>query len=68
MINTHWEEQVFEIQEGGPQDWWRVADTSLPSPDDFLEPGFETPAGGSYRVAARSVVILRTASKRTVLD
>ena len=68
MINTHWEEQVFEIQEGGPQDWWRVADTSLPSPDDFLEPGFETPAGGSYRVAARSVVILRTASKRTVLS
>jgi isoamylase len=61
MINAHWEEQTFEIQEGNPQDWLRVADTSLSSPDDFSEPGFEPLLESStYLVAARSLVILKT--------
>jgi len=65
MVNTHWKEHAFEIQEGTPQDWLRVADTSLSSPNDFSEPGFEPPlASSSYLVAARSIVILKTASKR----
>jgi isoamylase len=63
MVNAHWEEQSFDIQEG--TGWLRVADTSLPTADDFSFPGSEPPvAASSYLVAARSVVILKTASKQ----
>ena len=65
MINAHWKERVFEIQEGEPRVWLRVADTSLSSPHDFAEPGSEPSLPGlSYRVAARSVVILKSASQK----
>ena len=65
MVNAHWEARAFEVQEGKPRDWLRVADTSLDSPNDFSQPGFEPPlASSSYQVAARSIVILKTASKR----
>jgi glycogen operon protein len=65
MINAHWEERAFEIQEGKPEEWMRVADTSLGSPDDISEPGSEPPlASSSYLVAARSVVILKTVAAR----
>jgi glycogen operon protein len=61
MINAHWEEQVFEIQEGEPKDWLRVADTSLSSPEDFAEPGAERALTKlTYPVAARSLVILKS--------
>jgi len=65
MVNAHWEEHTFEIQEGNPREWLRVADTSLGSPNDFSEPSLEPPlASSSYLVAARSIVILKTALKR----
>ena len=41
--------------------WHRIVDTSLPSGDDFLEPGDEAPLKGkgtTYAAAARSVVVL----------
>jgi glycogen operon protein len=40
--------------------WTRVVDTSLPSPQDILEPGMEEPLEHSetYRVRNRSIVIL----------
>ena len=61
MINAHWEECAFEVQEGSPEHWVRVADTSLRSPNDFAEPGLEAPLTSlSYLVAPRSVVILKT--------
>jgi len=60
MVNAHWEEHVFEVQEDHPRNWLRVADTSLSSPNDFSEPGSEPPlASPSYLVAARSIVILK---------
>jgi glycogen operon protein len=60
MINAYHEPLLFEIQEGRPGDWRRVADTSLESPHDVSEPGEEpTLASNGYRVAARSVVVLR---------
>jgi len=63
MINAHWDEQIFEVQEGRWQDWLRVADTSLPSPEDFLEPGFEYPLTNlNCLVAGRAIVILKTKS------
>jgi isoamylase len=57
MINAHWEDADFAIQES--YGWKRVIDTSLCSPQDILDPGNEEPIGDlRYRVKARSVVVL----------
>ncbi len=56
MINAYWQDLTFTIQEGVPQDWTRIVDTSLPSPGDFSDP----PASVSslaYTVKARSIVV-----------
>jgi isoamylase len=59
MISAYWEPLSFTIQEGSPQEWSRVVDTALPSPDDVLEPGREAPVQSSdYVVGPRSVVVL----------
>jgi len=60
MINAHWEDHRFVLQEVHPAEWRRVVDTALPSPEDFLEPGRE-PAltSAEYMVRARSVVVCR---------
>ena len=61
MVNAHSEEHQFHIQEGSAPGWSRVADTSLESPDDFVEPGQERPLETlSYRVGPRSIVILKS--------
>ena len=59
MINAWWQDLVFTIQEGMPDEWYRVADTDLESPDDIVEPGNEEALQSlQYKVKARSVVIL----------
>ena len=59
MISAYWEPLTFRIQEGSPQGWVRVIDTSLASPDDILEPGREAPVPSlDYIVGPRSVVVL----------
>ena len=59
MINAYWGDLDFQIQEGGVNDWTRVADTSMPSPLDVLEIGKEKPLRSlNYDVRARSVVVL----------
>jgi len=57
MMNAYWESLEFQIQEGKVQEWMRIVDTSLASPDDFSERGEALPGGG-YSVAPRSVVVL----------
>ena len=57
MINAYWEELLFRIQEGTPQDWVRIVDTSLPSPDDFAELGVPL-KHATFQVAPRSIVVL----------
>jgi isoamylase len=57
MINAYWQELQFQIQAGTPQDWLRIVDTGLPSPEDFLEPGLPLQQL-TYRVAPRSIVVL----------
>ena len=57
MINAYWEELQFRIQEGTPQDWVRIVDTSLPAPDDFAELGVPL-RHPTYQVAPRSIVVL----------
>jgi glycogen operon protein len=67
MINAHWEEREFYIQEGTPQEWTRVVDTDLPSPDDFSDRG-ELVERMKYVVASRSIVVLTRHSDRSVAD
>jgi glycogen operon protein len=57
MINAYWQERQFQIQEGTPQDWARVVDTALPSPEDFSDPGLPL-RQLTYQVAPRSIVVL----------
>ena len=57
MINAYWEELEFQIQEGMSQEWKRIVDTALPSPQDFSKRG-EPLERSSYTVAPRSIVVL----------
>ena len=64
MVNGGTQDLRFQIQEGRAASWRLVADTNLPSPKDFVEPGQRKPLRSSiYLVAARSVVVL-SRSKR----
>jgi len=57
MINAYWENLEFRIQEGTAEEWRRIVDTALPSPEDFSANGI--PLGTTnYGVAPRSVVVL----------
>jgi glycogen operon protein len=59
MINAYWKELTFQIQEGAPNEWRRVVDTSLESPVDFLESGNERPLESLHcQVSGRAIVIL----------
>ena len=57
MINGYWQELQFHIQEAGPQDWVRIVDTDVPSPEDFSEFGLPLQQP-TYQVAPRSIVVL----------
>jgi glycogen operon protein len=60
MINGSMENRGFSIQDGRFEDWSRVVDTALPSPDDIREPGEEIHLSAQdYEVRGRSVVVLR---------
>jgi glycogen operon protein len=64
MINAYWQPLDFTIQEGVPEDWKRVVDTSLPSPNDIVEqteaPNIDTLV---YTVGPRSMVALKRPAK-----
>jgi glycogen operon protein len=57
MINAYWEELEFHVQEGKAQEWVRVVDTALTSPDDFSDRGVAF-LGMKYVVAPRSIAVL----------
>jgi len=56
IANAFWEPLTFVIQADGP--WARVVDTSLPAPDDIVDPGAAVPVDDRYDVGPRSFVIL----------
>ena len=59
MVNAHHDPVAFKIQEGKANDWQRVVDTSLPSPNDIADPGAESPLSSlEYQLGPRSVVVL----------
>jgi isoamylase len=68
MINGHWEDHEFTVAEGQPPEWHRVVDTSLPSPNDIVEPGKEPQLQDKkYKVRARSIVVLQEGITETGL-
>src|SRR5271157_2063247 len=59
LINAYWEDLIFTIQEGPAEEWRRVVDTSLPSPEDIAETGKGHPISSlQHVVKARSIVVL----------
>ena len=62
MINAYWESLEFKVQEGTAQEWMRIVDTALASPDDFSDRGEPLEAAG-YTVAPRSVAVLLRSKK-----
>jgi isoamylase len=62
MVNAYWEQLNFDVQEGKPEDWMRIVDTALASPEDFSEHG-EPLKAAAYSVAPRSVVVLVKAKR-----
>ena len=48
MINAYWEELEFNVQEGTAQEWKRIVDTALPSPDDFSDDGVPLERTNAY--------------------
>jgi glycogen operon protein len=65
MINAFWEPLEFHVQEGTAQEWIRVVDTALPSPNDFPDHGVPL-ANTNYAVGPRSVVVLVRNRNRAV--
>jgi glycogen operon protein len=65
MFNAYWEPLTFDLPRGEdePYRWQRCLDTARPSPDDFCTPeeGLPPVTDGTYRVQARSCVVLVSA-------
>ena len=59
MFNMYWDGIEFEIPEVPGLSWYRVIDTSLPSPNDIVTPEQQIAIdGNSYVVTGRSIVVL----------
>ena len=63
MINAYWQDLAFEIQEGTAQEWRRIVDTALPSPDDFSAQGLRLQSA-KYVLSPRSIVVLLRTNER----
>jgi isoamylase len=62
MMNMYWEALEMDVPSIDGRQWLRAIDTSLQSPSDIADPGTEAPCDvQSYRVNARSVVVLMNA-------
>jgi isoamylase len=62
MINAYWEELEFHVQEGTADEWKRIVETALQSPDDFSSDGIPLDRM-KYLVAPRSIVVLLRSTK-----
>ncbi len=59
MINADWKSVAFCLQQGQKDEWLRVIDTSLLSPEDFCEPGAEVRLKScEYILGPRSIVVM----------
>jgi glycogen operon protein len=59
MLNMYWEDLDFELPSVPGRNWWKIVDTSQPSPLDIADFGQELPvARDACTVEGRSVVVL----------
>ncbi len=59
IMNSYWDELLFELPQLGGRRWYRAVDTSRPSPDDILADGHEQLfTGRKISVPARAVIVL----------
>ena len=59
MLNMDWEDLDFDLPPIEGRQWYRVADTALPSPEDAVRPEEAIQVSGNvYRVQKHSVVVL----------
>lgn len=60
MINGHWDDCDFMLQDGESSRWRRVVDTGRQSPEDFIEPGKEPKLeNAKCTLRGRSIAVLR---------
>ena len=64
MMNAYWEPLVFKVPEPGSTPWFRIIDTSQPSPDDIHDTIGEALTGTTYTVESRSIVLLAALTHR----
>ena len=68
MLNAFWQPLAFTIQEGKAEDWSRIVDTSLPTPDDFMDPcNAPIVASLTYVLKPRSIAIFQALPKAVEL-
>jgi isoamylase len=59
ILNMFWDSMDFELPGIPGRRWVRAVDTTIPSPDDILDPGDEIPVeSNTYHAGERSVVVL----------
>jgi glycogen operon protein len=59
MFNMHWDAVSFELPQIQGLKWMRSIDTSLPSPEDIVEPeDYVEISESHYMLTGRSVVVL----------
>ena len=59
ILNMEDRDLEFEVPPIKGRTWYRLVDTSRPSPDDFCEPGTEVEVpGATFQATARSVIVL----------
>jgi glycogen operon protein len=58
MINAYWDSLAFRLHKGEPNQWVRVVDTSLASPNDIIATGGPPMGSDHYQVGGRAVVVL----------
>lgn len=59
MMNMHWEALDMDVPAIPGRRWFRVVDTSMPSPSDIADPGMEVACPDQpYQMNPRSIVVL----------
>lgn len=59
MLNMEWEDLDFDVPQLAERRWYKIIDTTLPSPYDIVEPEEATEVSGNLcRVGNRGIVVL----------
>ena len=65
MINAYWQPLEFTVQQGPPNQWQRIVDTSASPPGDYFDQeSAPTLSSSSYTVGPRAVAVLVRSLRR----